>query len=343
MGLLARCASLGAAFALLAASSASALETDQYYAWRRPLADSGDALNAKINFEIAAALDEINANENGRGASCRVVVDAIHDRFALFIFQKIELWAQRTALLSRIPATQAEEFDYRENWIYGGLPWYDLGLTVPPSPTLEVSGIRFGTDKISHFFSEGHYYLEWYEGARGRGLSHEDALRFAIERGIAIETTVLGGVISGVISPADLEANYVGVHWYIDLCEGDAPLLQQTDAGWTMPVPFDLRPLLSPEWDESYSPNVILDGRWVRVKPAIQRHCPDLADPAVQARRAAYAARDTETYTEKLLAEMIQAGRLKNPQDYGVTHLCDVAAYGPRAASNVQANPGAGR
>jgi len=341
MGLLTR--ALCAALALSVASSAGAFETDQYYAWRRPMADSGDALNAKINFEIRTALAEINAKDHGRGASCRDVVDAIHDRYALFIFQTIELWAQLTAVLSRVPATKEEEFDYRKNWIYGGLPWYDLGLTVPPSPTLEVDGIRFGTDKISHFFSEGHYYLEWYEGARERGLSHDDALRFAIDRGITIETTVLGGVISGVISPGDLEANYVGVHWYIDLCEGTPPLLQRTDAGWTMPVPFDLRPFLSPEWDESYSPNVVLDGRWVNVKPAIVRHCADLEDPVVQARRAAYAARDTETYTEKVLAEMVQAGRLKNPQDYGVERLCNVAAAPPETASNAPATPGAGR
>jgi hypothetical protein len=308
-----------------------ALETDQYYAWRRPLDDSGDALNAKINFEMAIALREINAQNGGRDATCRDVLEAIHSRYTLFIFQKIELWAQRTSVLSRIPADEAEELTYRKNWIYGQVAWYDLGRMAPPSPTIEIAGVRLGTDKISHFFSEGHYYLDWYDGARARGMSHDEAVEFAVRRGIAIETTVLGGVISGVISPADLEANYQGLGWYIDLCEGESPLLDRTEAGWRMREPFDLRPHVSPEWDESYMPNVVLDGRWVHVRPEIERHCAELADPFVQARRQAYAARDTETYTEKILDGMVRNGALADPRDYGIERIC--AAERPTTAS----------
>ncbi|HEU4428521.1 MAG TPA: hypothetical protein VFT98_07185 [Myxococcota bacterium] len=318
---------LGAlALALAFASPARALETDQFYAWLRPLADSSDALNAKINFELDAALAEINAVNGGRNASCRDALEAIHDRYTLFIFQKIELWAQRTSVLNRIPATQEEELEYRRNWIYGGVAWYDLGRTVPPSPTIEVDGVRFGTDKISHFFSEGHYYLDWYDGARARGLSHDEAVEFATRRGIAIETTVLGGVISGVISPADLEANYQGLRWYIDLCDGETPLLERTDAGWTMREPFDLRPYVSPEWDESYLPNVVLEGRWKHVKPAILSHCAELDAPEVRERRAAYAERDQYTYTERILDTMVAAGELQDPRDYGIERLCAAAA-----------------
>jgi hypothetical protein len=333
MGLLksaARRAGAAALAALALAAPVRALETDQYYAWRRPLADSSEALNAKINFEIDEAMRLVNGDDAGRSATCRDALSAVHDRFTLFIFQKIELWAQRTSVLSRIPVDQTEEFDYRKNWIYGQIAWYDLGRTVPPSPTIEVAGVRFGTDKISHFFSEGHYYLDWYEGARKRGMSHDDAVDFAVRRGIAIETTVLGGVISGVISPADLEANYQGLDWYIDLCEGEQPLLTRGETGWRLREPFDLRPYVSPEWDESYLPNVVLAGRWVHVKPEIERHCAELSDPVVQARREAYAARDQYTYTEAVLDQMVRDGKLENPANYGIERLC--AAVHPVAA-----------
>jgi len=331
-----RAAIVAALCALVLASPARALETDQYYAWLRPLADSSEALNAKINFELDAGLAEINAVNGGRDASCRDALEAIHDRYTLFIFQKIELWAQRTAVLSRIPATQEEELEYRKNWIYGGVAWYDLGRTVPPSPTIEIAGVRLGTDKISHFFSEGHYYLDWYDGARARGLSHDEAVEFAVRRGIAIETTVLGGVISGVISPADLEANYQGLDWYIDLCEGERPLLERTEHGWRLREPFDLRPYVSPEWDESYLPNVVLDGRWKHVKPAILSHCAELDEPAVQARRAKYAERDRHTYTERVLDAMIAAGELRDPRDYGIERLCTAAAMQAARTSAVE-------
>jgi hypothetical protein len=339
MGLLKSAVRRGWAIALAVSAVAApvrALETDQYYAWRRPLADSGEALNAKVNFEIDEALRIVNGGDGGRSATCRDALSAIHDRFTLFIFQKIELWAQRTSVLSRIPVDQSEEFDYRKNWIYGQIAWYDLGRTVPPSPTIEVAGVRFGTDKISHFFSEGHYYLDWYEGARKRGMSHDAAVEFAVRRGIAIETTVLGGVISGVISPADLEANYQGLDWYIDLCEGDPPLLTRGEAGWRLREPFDLRPYVSPEWDESYLPNVVLEGRWVHVKPEIERHCAELEDPVVQARREAYAARDAYTYTEAALDEMVREGKLADPADYGIERLCAAA---PPVAAGVGTGP----
>ena len=337
MGVLKRCAGSACAIALAGLSLAApvrALETDQYYAWRRSLADSSDAFNAKVNFELDEVLGQINAHNGGHGASCRAVLEAIHTRFTLFIFQKIELWAQRTAVLSRIPADESEESAYRKNWIYGQVAWYDLGRTVPPSPTIEIAGVRLGTDKISHFFSGGHYYLEWYDDARARGASHDEAVEHAVRRGIAIETTVLGGVISGVISPADLEANYQGLAWYLSLCSGDSPLLERTEAGWQIRGPFDLRPFVSPEWDESYSPNVVLKGRWVHVRPEIERHCAELYDPVVQERRRAYAARDTHTYTEQLLERMVQNGTFEDPRNFGIERLC--------AASGATASVGAG-
>ena len=325
MGLLKRTAKQACALALVLLvliAPASALETDQYYGWDRPLADSGAGLNAKINFELRAALAEVNAEDAGRGTECREVIDVIKARYTKFIFQKIELWAARTAVLERIPGTRQEELDYRKNWIYRGIAWYDLGRLAPPSPTLEVAGVRLGTDKLSHFFSEGHFYLDWYETARANGASVAEAEELAVRRGVALEMTVLGGVISGVASPGDLEANYQGLLWFVKLCEGEQPDLVRTEAGWQLREPFDLRPYISPEWDESYAPNVVTPGRWVRVKPAIVAHCAELDVPAVRARREAYAKRDTETFTEKVLAQMIQAGQIDDPANYGIERVC---------------------
>ena len=47
--------------ALSAATPALAIETDQYYAWGRPIADSTEILNAKMNLEIDRALARVNA------------------------------------------------------------------------------------------------------------------------------------------------------------------------------------------------------------------------------------------------------------------------------------------
>ncbi len=319
------------------AGEASALETDQFYAWTRPLEDSGDPLNAKINAEFDAALAQVNADDAGRGFECKDVVSEIKSRYVLFIFQKIELWAARTSLLHRIPSTPDEEFNYRKHWIYRDIAWFDLGRTVPPSPTIEVAGVRFGTDKLSHFFSEGYWYYRWYEGARADGRSRAEAEEVAVKRGIALETTVLGGFLSGVLSMGDLEANYQGLRFYTGLCEGDQPGLVKKASGWALREPFDLRPYVSPEWDESYAPNVVTPGRWVRVKPAVVEHCPTLTDPAVVARRAAYAARDSETFSERVVQQLVDEGKIPDPADFGVDRVCaDIipnVAAGPAGSS----------
>lgn len=325
MGVLKRaaaCAGVAILAGQLTAAPVSALETDQYYAWGRPLADSGDALNAKVNLELEAALAEVNAVDAGRGTQCREILDVVKARYTMFIFQRIELWAARTEVLARIPATPDEEFAYRQNWIYRDLAWYDLARSVPPSPTLEIDGIRFGTDKISHFFSEGHWYYKWYESALEGGASREAAEELAVRRGIQLETTVLGGFISGVMSVGDLEANYQGLLFYESLCDGEQPLLVHTETGWALREPFDLRPHLSPEWDESYAPNVVRPGRWDRVRGAILSHCPMLLDPSVVALRRYYATRDVETFSERIVREMVAAGTLADPAHFGLDYLC---------------------
>ncbi len=321
MGLLRR-APAWVACALLAASlPAQALETDQYYAWGRPLRDAGDAVDAKINAELGRALADVNRRDAGREYTCRDVLDQIKGRYTLFIFQHIELWAARTELLDRVPARGEEEL-YRKNWIYRDISRFDLGRTVPPSGTIEVSGIRFGTDKLSHFFSEGHWYFKWYEGARKDGMSREAAIELAIRRGIALEETVLGGVISGVLSPGDLEANYQGLLWYIGLCDGESPDLVRGETGWELRRPFDLRPYLSPEWDESYSPSVVTPSRWAKVRPAVAQYCGRLHDPWVVERRAAYAAIDRETLTETLISQDVASGKISDPASFGLDAVC---------------------
>jgi hypothetical protein len=45
---------------VLASAMGEALETDQYYAWGRPLADSTGAVNARFNLELERALARIS-------------------------------------------------------------------------------------------------------------------------------------------------------------------------------------------------------------------------------------------------------------------------------------------
>jgi hypothetical protein len=154
-------------------------------------------------------------------------------------------------------------------------------------------------------------------------MSREEAELHAIDRGILTERTILGMGASGVLSLADLEANYEGMRFLRSLCEGDTPLLvTEADAGWRLRGPFDFRAWVTPEWDESYQPCVYTKSRWKRVRPILVGYCPMLQDPGVQQQRRAYAARDRVTPTEERVRELVLEGKLPDPEQFSIEDSC---------------------
>jgi len=305
----------------IAAPSVRALETDQYYAFDRTLEDAGDAINAEVNSEIAAALEKVNAR--GAKCTCKNVQSAIRRRFTYPIFLKTELWTTNTSLVHKVPEGKADELRFRREYVYAyHTSPLDVVRWMPPSPTIEVAGIRFGTDKLSHFFSEGAFLNQWYRSMVRKGIPREEAIRRAVLRGVTTERTVLGGTSSGVMSLADLEANYQGLLFWSGLCDPADPALKKTPAGWVLTRPFDLAPLVSPEWDESWQPNVYLGKRWKKVRPYLARFCGALDHPAVAARRTDYARRDTFTPSEAIVSGLLAEGRIPDPSGFTIDAVC---------------------
>ena len=261
------------ALAGLALGRAGALETDQYHAWGVPLADATAALNAKINYEIQRTIATATERSADRPASCRDITDEFRRRVDFVILQPIEIWVTHSPLVPRVPATPEAQLGYRHEDIYGGFGPLDIGRWVPDSPTVEVNGVRFGTDKISHFFSSGWRYRKRYVEARRRGLSDEEAEEAAIRWGVLEESTGLGLLVDGVFSRGDLEANLGGMRFYLDLCEGPDPLLALGQERWQVRRPFDWREYVTPGWDESYNTSVYSRSRWRKVRARLVTHC----------------------------------------------------------------------
>ncbi len=308
---------------LLAASPVRAIETDQFYAWGRTIRDSTDVLNARVNAGIEDVLAEINAGAHRDRCTCEDVVGRIVSRFRYLLFWRPELWAMNTSLVDRVPSTPEEELRYRKEYLYAHTSPWDTVRRMPPSPTIEAAGVRFGTDKLTHFLSEGYLQHRWRSGYVRKGLAPAEAEIRAIRRGMLVERTVLGMTSSGVFSPADLEANYAGMRFYDGLCDQASPVLRKTDAGWRLDRPLDLREWVTPEWDESWQPNVYTARRWRRLQPALREYCPLLDDPAVRARREAYRARDSETPSERVLADFARRGRLPDPAIFSIERVCE--------------------
>jgi hypothetical protein len=308
---------------LLAATPAWPLETDQYEAWGHELKDSTAALNAKITYEMQQVLDRVNRRRGLRRLSCETVTDHVAAHFRMLIFHPIEIWASKSPLVDRYPPDDAGELASRKTNILGNRGFWDIGGWLPSSPTIVVGGVRVGADKWAHFFSGGGSYYRFFKRALEQGLSEAEAELLVIDRGIFSEETYLGYGSSGVLSPADLEANYRGMTFLLGLCEGDAPQLRQDGDRFELARPFDAGEFVTVEWDESYNNSGFVKRRWKKVKPRMLELCPKLEDPWVQAQRARYAKRDVETPTEVRLHELIEAGDLSDVGLYSLDALCD--------------------
>lgn len=305
---------------LVLPGSSSALETDQYYAWGRPLADSTDAVNARFNLELELAIASFPADRPPK--TCRQVAVAYRKRMRFLLLHEIQVWAWNSEWVDRIPNGGEEQREYRQTNLYSNHPLIDTGTWMPFTPTLEVAGVRMGTDKLAHLVSSGWtYYKEYHRGLK-KGETPEEAKRRAVNRGIIEESLILGKLASGVTAIPDLEVNYAGMHFYLDLCDVEDPILKLGEDGWFISRPVDLRDYVTPRWDESYQPPIYTKGRWRKVRPVLETYCDRLSDPQVVAMRRRYRERDTRSLVGELVAERVADGKLQDPAQFGIEAVC---------------------
>jgi hypothetical protein len=194
---------------------------------------------------------------------------------------------------------------------------------MPTVPTIEVGGVRFGTDKLSHFVSSGWTLYGSYRRALAEGLDPHQAERAAIRRGLLEESLILGGMTSGLVSLSDLEAGAEGMRFYRDLCSGPDPVLERADDGtWEIRHPIDMRAYVTPEWDESYQPQVYRSWRWRKVRPVLEGYCDRLDDPEVVRMRRELEQRDRVTVVEEVVRELVAEGRMEDPWQFTIEAVC---------------------
>jgi hypothetical protein len=310
---------LSATLWLLASVSVQALETDQFYAWGKPIEDSTHYLNAWVRLQIQDVLD---TRVNGKRRDCQAVINLVQKRLQNSIYQPIELWINSTDLVDRVPRGIEEYRDYRKSYLLSKTVPLDTARGLLPSPTIAVGRIRIGSDKLAHFFSEGWWYYQWWQKHQDK-FSGDELQRKLLQYGVELEWWVQGKLLTGVISAADMEANYQGFIFYRQLCGGDEPLLYMQDGGWHFSAAFDISSYVSPEWDESWNANIYSKLRWKGIRETMAGYCPMLQGEWVQQQRAYYAELDTQTPTEDLLDELSTAGELPDRGPFDITSVCD--------------------
>ncbi|HEY3440247.1 MAG TPA: hypothetical protein VGK29_05830 [Paludibaculum sp.] len=134
------------------------------------------------------------------------------------------------------------------------------------SPSVSAYRHYMGTDKIDHFFQQGHQYFEMVMNSEAKGSDAAGAIAAAVAHGVKQEHLYYGTLTSGVYSNADLAANYAGMKFYINLRHpvriGDKvwpPLFERSPEGWRLRSGINpsqlLEPFFSDHLDESLNPS----------------------------------------------------------------------------------------
>ncbi|HEY8665506.1 MAG TPA: hypothetical protein VIL86_02520 [Tepidisphaeraceae bacterium] len=273
---------LACAMALLVATPVRALETDQFTVPQGPLPDIGGEIEAHVGQIISDLVADTNTRIDSHLQESR-------DGFPLFR-QHHQLKARHLQDEEEIAARIYEEIGQGlpectlERWVRAhefraanavyelpiersvfGASQFSRSLTLQElSPTINMFGNYLGTDKLGHFFQQGHEYFDIYRRRELRSRDVAAAVRKAVEAGLGQENGIFGSVTDGVFSNADLAANYAGFKFYFNLTHAVTidgviyqPILLMHDGHWEMnPKRRDnlMRPFISDHLNEAMNP-----------------------------------------------------------------------------------------
>ena len=254
--------------AALTALGAFGYEIDPYTNRDVDIADSLTVLDAQVN----DALDDIAASWAGRNDEWRMVMAVYRQLGGLHWVDRLERWAINADAVEKIPTTRAQsvvrEFPFhaaRVAWLFGF------------GPTIRVNDVYIGTDKIGHFLSQGRKFYRRYR----RSGDEARAARWSV----VTETGLFGRLTTGVLSNADLIANYEGYRFYRSLFEDDVvpgkpAIFRWQEGGDGGPVrqrPFTWADHVNAFWDEALNPNAYHPALLPYVKERLLRLCDDFA------------------------------------------------------------------
>ena len=256
---------------LTLAFSAHALETDNYLTWDKTLPESADDVNALIRSEI----EEVIATKHD--LSCRQITFRIANRFKTTPQRKLFENHLQHHIADKMYPTHP--YYLRESIYRNTLRLYlsKSGL----SPNLQVNGIYFGVDKLSHFGSTGRRYLKHYLKKLKKGYSSEEAEKSAIRFGLSNEARILGLWPSGTFSYGDMEANYQGFLFYKSLClDEENSYLKKEEGSWKLVKTPDIRNYVNPYWDETFNLSFRTRGMWNITSQVIRKEYCSLKESA---------------------------------------------------------------
>lgn len=292
-----------------------AAETDQFYASKAVIRDSSIEMNGFFHDKIQVALDKVNGEKNP--VTCRIAAKEVLQQVVGEVklsewiknksFSKISVFTQKSPLIERFPEETVSEKDYRANSIYRNRP-FPVNV-VGVARTLNLNGIYIGTDKLGHFSIVGKTYYKNFLKGLEKGMSLDDAQNFAIQKGFKQEIALLGYAVGGTFAYGDLEANYQGLQFGRNMCEGENPYLVLENGKWVhnLAHQFDIRKYINPKYDEAYNVSFWSPRMWKKMKSEIiSAYCENKIDPDFKVRAAGYDKIVFSTINDDLLVDFLK-------------------------------------
>ncbi|MCZ6854908.1 MAG: hypothetical protein O7G86_13420 [Gammaproteobacteria bacterium] len=235
------------------ATNLGAKEVDTFSLTNEFMVEVATLLDTQINAHLTLAIEE--SNRETAICSKQALYGSIRKEFGNHVFDRFtkELFRSKTFPKTSVKVSES---------IYAGVGpsapilWLQdkLGSELT---AIQYNGIRIGLDKLEHFFGSGYLYFEKHY------LQHmplTEALYFGAKREIGI----LGGHTTGVISFADLSANFSGMRFWNHLLNENpdpigaqnlGPYVACTERKWTQVRLVTLGNYVDPTWDEAVNCN----------------------------------------------------------------------------------------
>ncbi len=216
-------------------------ETDQFNLPPEPLTDIGDEVSQYVEENVSEAVNKINAEiafrqkclaNTGKKLEKIKCGSPYKQRIRLNYLQTKAAMAKAVfeQLGAGIPPFTTSEVWMNSHKFIGQTARYKTALSesifalnpinyLTVSPTVNLYGAHFGTDKVAHLFQQGFTYYQKYIRGLAAGLAPNKASEKAIRWGQMTERTFYGTLVSGVYSNADLCANFVGMKFYQNLTD----------------------------------------------------------------------------------------------------------------------------
>lgn len=301
-----------------------ALETDQFIATDIVIKDSKDVITDYFKDKMNKAIEKAN-KKNPEKVDCREIAnDTMTGLVGRFSISKISQFAKKSPLVDKYPDNSVSDREYFKMTFY-----QHAGILLHAAPlarTINLNGIYMGTDKLGHFSLVGRNYYHSYLKNLKDGMTKDEALRKAILKGHKTETGILGYGIGGVLSYGDLEANYEGLKFAIDMCEGERPYYKLNNGRWELnpEIEFDLMRYFNPRMDESYNFSFWRPYLFKRISPKmLAEYCTVKDNPNYKARVEKYPSMIVENLNDQLIKENLLSRKKFDRKLEDVANLCE--------------------